>query len=120
MPDNAGRHVAARIDQFSMGKQMTSNRNLEGKRVVICEDAGITVMQLDRILRRAGLEVVGTANNGRDAAEIILREKPDLVLMDIGLPITDGVGTIRQIAAQFTTCIVMLTGSADEEQLERA
>ena len=61
---------------------MTQYDELLGKRVVICEDEGITVLQLERALTRAGLCVVGKSGNGQDAVDIVLREKPDIVLMD--------------------------------------
>jgi response regulator NasT len=93
---------------------------LAGKRVVICEDEGVTQIQLTRLLKRAGLVVVGAANNGRTGVEIVLREKPDLVMMDIRMPIMDGLEATRLIMAENPVCIVMLTAFADEEVREEA
>ena len=80
----------------------------------------MTQIQLIRILKRAGLEVVGAANNGRAGVEIVLREKPELVLMDIRMPIMDGVEATRRIVSEYSACVVMLTAFADEEVREEA
>jgi len=93
---------------------------LAGKRVVICEDEGITQIQLVRLLKRAGLVVVGAANNGRTGVELVLREKPDLVMMDIRMPIMDGLEATRRILAEYPVCVVMLTAFADEEVREQS
>jgi AmiR/NasT family two-component response regulator len=94
--------------------------DLTGKRIVICEDEGITVMQLDRALTRAGLIVVGKVGNGQECVEIVLKEKPDIVLMDIVMPGQTGLEAARQIMAQFPTCIVMLTANTDEDHMGQA
>ena len=94
--------------------------DLTGKRVVVCEDEGVTQMQLRRALVRAGLSVVGSAMNGQEGIEITLRERPDIVLMDIRMPIMDGLEAARQILAAYPVCIVMLTAFADETYQEQA
>jgi two-component system, response regulator PdtaR len=93
---------------------------LSSKRVVVCEDDAITVLQLERGLTRAGLIVCGKTGDGREAVEIVLREKPDIVLMDVGLRGPSGLDAAGEILAQFQTCVVMLTGSSDPEHMERA
>ena len=97
-----------------------SLNDLNGKRIVLAEDEGITVMQLGRALTRAGLVVVASVNNGCDAVEAAIRERPDIVLLDIGMPILDGLEAARRIMAEAPTCIVMLSGNADVEIAEQA
>jgi DNA-binding NarL/FixJ family response regulator len=58
---------------------------LAGKRVVVCEDDSITQLQLGQALKKNGLEVVGQAATGEAAVELILAERPDIVIMDIAL-----------------------------------
>lgn len=94
--------------------------DLAGKRIVICEDEGLTVMQLERALTRAGLVVVGKSGNGNECVEIVLRERPDIVLMDIVMPGQNGLESTRQIMAEFHTCIVMLTANSDDEHMQEA
>lgn len=55
---------------------------LRGRRVVIVEDEGITQMLLHGTLKAAGLTVVASALNGEEGVAAVLRERPDLVLMD--------------------------------------
>ena len=93
---------------------------LKNKRVVLAEDEGITVMQFERALTKAGLVVVASVNNGCDAVAAAIRERPDIVLLDIGMPRLDGLEAARRIMAEAPTCIVMLTGNADVEIAEQA
>ncbi len=94
---------------------------LTGKRIVIVEDEGVTQLQLRRSLTRAGMVVAGAANNGQDGIEVVLRERPDLVLMDIRMPgALDGLEAARRILTQYRVCIVMLTAYAVEEYQARA
>lgn len=90
---------------------------LAGKRVVICEDQGIVVLQIERALQRAGLVVVGSATNGQDGFEAVLRHKPDLVLMDVRMPLMNGIDSLRLIMEQCPTCVVMLTGALDQSTI---
>ena len=95
-------------------------RPLTGLRVVVVEDEGITQMQLNRLLRQAGMEIVGAAGEGQTGVEVVLREAPDLVLMDIRMPLLDGLEATRQILATTQVCIVMLTAYADESLRAKA
>ncbi len=93
---------------------------LEGKRVVIVEDESITQMQLRHILSHAGLVIVGSAGNGQQGVEMVLRERPDIVLMDIRMPIMDGLEATRRILDDYRVCIVILTAFSEEEYWEAA
>jgi response regulator NasT len=88
--------------------------------VAICEDEGITQMQLRRILTRAGARVVVIAGDGKAGVDAVLRERPDLVLMDIKMPVMDGLEAARQIIAAYSVCIVMLTAYATDEYQQEA
>lgn len=93
---------------------------LAGKRVVIVEDEGVMLMQLKRILTRAGCQVVATAINGQEGVEAALNERPDLILMDIRMPVMNGLDAARRILAEFRVCLVMLTAFSDEATLVEA
>lgn len=93
---------------------------LAGKRIVTVEDESITQMQLRKVLTRAGLIVVGQAMNGKDGVDLILREKPDLVTMDITMPIMDGLEATRQVMENNQTCVVIVTAYTNEEYRRKA
>ena len=93
---------------------------LIGKRIVIVEDEGVTQMQLRRALTKAGLQVVGAANNGKSAVEVVLRERPDVVLMDVQMPVMDGLEAAQLILAEYRVCVVMLSAFATEEHQDKA
>lgn len=94
---------------------------LQGKRALICEDEGVIQIQITRALKLAGMEVVGGATNGKEGVEQALLEKPDLVLMDLNMPVIDGMEAARRILADCpTTCVVMLTAYGDSDFRKRA
>jgi two-component system, response regulator PdtaR len=94
--------------------------SLRGKRAVIVEDEGITQLQLRKLLRSEGVSVVGAASDGQEGVALVLRERPDFVLMDIRMPIMDGIEAAERILAEYRVCIVMLTAFSDEAYRQRA
>lgn len=97
-----------------------ASSGLLGKRIIICEDEGITQLQLRRALTRAGLKVVGTAINGREGVDLTMRLHPDIVLMDIRMPVMDGLEASRLILERNSICIVLLTAYNDDEYRQQA
>ena len=91
------------------------------QRALICEDAGVTVMQLRKALTRAGYTVVGEAVEGRRAVEMAGELKPDLILMDINMPgEIDGIAAAREILEQQNVPIIMLTAYSDANYVDAA
>src|SRR5262249_21657306 len=67
------------------------------------------------------LDVVGTAANGREAIELALSTRPDVVLMDVRMPVLDGVLATSEVRRQLPTCqVLMLTTFDDEEYVVEA
>lgn len=67
------------------------------------------------------LDVVGEAENGQDAVTLVAQLNPDVVLMDVRMPIVDGVSGTRQICQQFpTTKVLMLTTFDDQKYVAQA
>lgn len=94
--------------------------SLKGKRAVIVEDEGITQLQLSKLLRSEEVKVVGTASDGQEGVAVVLKERPDFVLMDIRMPVMDGIEAAERILAEYRVCIVMLTAFSDEGYRQRA
>ncbi|MCM2372824.1 ATP-binding protein [Aporhodopirellula aestuarii] len=91
--------------------------------VLVVDDGEANRKLIELVLTRAGATVI-TANNGLEAIECIANETPQLVLMDMQMPVLDGYTATRRLReAGFTTPIVALTGNAmrgDREKCEEA
>lgn len=98
----------------------TSSSVLKDRRVVIIEDEGLTLMHLRKICVLAGMQVVGLAGDGEQGVQKVLEEQPDIVLMDINMPLLDGFGATERILQELSVCVVMLTAYDMEEYQERA
>jgi DNA-binding NarL/FixJ family response regulator len=68
-----------------------------------------------------GIEVVAHARDGKEAVELALSLRPDVVLMDLDMPVLDGIEATKAVLGQLPdTRIVMVTGSAEEDDRRRA
>ncbi len=91
-------------------------------KIVLVEDNEDNRDMLSRRLVRRGYEVL-LAVNGQEAVDVVTREKPDLVLMDISLPVMDGFEATRQLKASEATRaipIIALTAHAMSGDREKA
>ena len=90
-------------------------------RVLICDDQEVVCEGLQAILQSApGIEVVGKAQDGAQALEMIRRSPPDIVLMDLKMPVMNGVEATRAIRTEFEAVrvLVLTTYDADEWVLD--
>lgn len=100
---------------------MTSETSTPPQRALICEDEGVTVMQIRKALMRAGYDVVGEAVEGRKAIDMAQALKPDLILMDINMPgPIDGIAATREILKHAPIPIIMLTAYSDDAYVDNA
>jgi DNA-binding NarL/FixJ family response regulator len=90
-------------------------------RVLIADDEPLFVEMVDAILRTDGIDVVGRARDGKEAVDLTLALAPDVTLMDISMPLLDGIDATRQIRASVpTACVIVLTGSTAVAEVDRA
>lgn len=90
-------------------------------RIVIADDEPITRMDLKEFLEERGYSVLGEATDGFDAIEMCKKIKPDLVLMDIKMPLLDGLSTARILQQeQIGATIVLLTAYSEREFIDSA
>jgi two-component system chemotaxis response regulator CheB len=85
-------------------------------RILIADDSELTRIVLrDLLSQDADLEIVGEVNNGRAAVEQTARLKPDLVIMDVMMPIMGGLEAVAEIMAATPTPILMLSANTDAQ-----
>jgi response regulator NasT len=78
-------------------------------RVLIAEDGVPLAFALRRQLEKSGWEVVGLAVDGKQAVELCQATRPDVVLMDVGLSVMDGIKATRTIMQECPTCVIIVT-----------
>jgi len=91
-------------------------------RVLLADDHVLVRAGLERLLGGvADIEVVGVASDGSEAVELAVKERPDVVLMDLEMPVLDGIEATRRIVAEVDgVAVVILTSFADRERILRA
>src|SRR5262245_53429281 len=83
-------------------------------RIVLADDDPLARRVVRDALQEAGFTVVADASNGREAVELVVHYKPDLVLMDVVMPEMDGISAARVIRERAPGVrIVILSTSAD-------
>ncbi|KRE63166.1 response regulator [Nostocoides sp. Soil756] len=90
------------------------------KRVLVAEDEAIIRLDLAEMLREAGYDVVGQAGDGEQAVELARSLAPDIVIMDVKMPVMDGISAAEVIGAERICPVVMLTAFSQKELVERA
>jgi response regulator NasT len=92
----------------------------QSRRVVVAEDEALIRLDLVSLLEDAGYEVVAAVADGQAAIEAVEMLKPDLVLMDVAMPVLDGVTAASKITEQKLAAVVMVTAYSQVELVERA
>jgi len=90
------------------------------KRVVIAEDEALIRLDLNETLGELGYDVVGEASDGKRAVALAEELRPDLVILDVKMPILDGISAARRIAAARIAPVIILTAFSQRELVERA
>ena len=103
-------------------KYLTGVMNDGRVRVVIADDQRLFAEALEAILSTDGrISVVGRAADGQAAVDLVRDRQPDVVLMDIAMPVLDGIAATEKIRAEAPkTRVVVLTGSQAPQDISRA
>ena len=88
--------------------------------VVIAEDEALIRMDLAEMLTEEGYDVVGQAGDGAKAIELAESLRPDLVILDVKMPVLDGIAAAERIASERIAPVVILTAFSQRDLVERA
>lgn len=89
-------------------------------RVVIAEDEALIRLDLKEMLEEEGYTVVGETGDGGTAVELAREHRPDLVILDVKMPVLDGISAAEKIAEESIAPVLMLTAFSQRELVERA
>ena len=89
-------------------------------RVLIAEDEALIRLDLKEMLEEEGYSVVGEAADGQQAVDLAVSLRPDLVILDVKMPVLDGISAAEQVAAEQIAPVVILTAFSQRELVERA
>jgi two-component system, NarL family, response regulator LiaR len=86
-------------------------------RAIVADDDPLARRMIKEALQRADLVVIAEAQNGREAVELTLHYRPDIVLMDVVMPELDGIAATRRIVKERPEQVVVILTSADDEDM---
>lgn len=89
-------------------------------RVVVAEDESLIRIDIVEILQDHGFEVVGEAGDGEKAVALVEELRPDLVVMDVKMPLLDGISAAEILGKKNLAPVVLLTAFSQRELVERA
>ena len=92
----------------------------QGQRVLLAEDEALIRLDLAEMLTDAGYDVVGQASNGEEAVSLAESLQPDLIIMDVKMPVMDGLTAAETIGEKRICPVIMLTAFSQKELVERA
>lgn len=89
-------------------------------RVVIAEDEAIIRLDLKETLEEEGYDVVGETGRGDEAVDLVRALEPDIAILDIKMPVVDGLTAAREITSERLAAVLVLTAFSQRELVEEA
>jgi AmiR/NasT family two-component response regulator len=118
------RHTGARYRAQEYRRVVTvpdqENAPQTPRRVVVAEDESLIRLDIVETLRDNGFEVVGEAGDGETAVALATELRPDLVIMDVKMPLLDGISAAERLTKNHIAPVVLLTAFSQKELVERA
>jgi response regulator NasT len=90
------------------------------RRVLIAEDEALIRLDLKEMLEEEGYDVCGEAGDGESAVRMAEELRPELVILDVKMPVLDGIAAAEQIARQRIAPVIILTAFSQRDLVERA
>lgn len=89
-------------------------------RILLADDEALIRLDLREMLTEAGHEIVGEAANGQEAVQLAQELHPDIVIMDVKMPVMDGLTAARQITEAEIAPVLLLTAYSQQDIVARA
>lgn len=93
---------------------------MESLKIVLADDESLIRMDLREMLLDAGHQIVGEAANGQEAVELTRTLQPDCVIMDVKMPVMDGIEAAGIIGTEELAPVLLLTAYSQEDIVEKA
>ena len=90
------------------------------RRVLVAEDEALIRLDLVEMLAEEGYDVVGEAGDGQTAVRLATELRPDVVILDVKMPVLDGIAAAQQIVEERVAPVVLLTAFSQRDLVERA
>ena len=94
--------------------------DLPARRVLVAEDEALIRLDLVEMLGEEGYEVVGESGDGATAVRLAEQLRPDVVILDVKMPVLDGIAAAEQIVLARIAPVVLLTAFSQRDLIERA
>jgi AmiR/NasT family two-component response regulator len=101
-------------------RSAAKKENMSKLRVLIADDDPIIRLDLKQMLENLGYQVVAEAGDGKQAVELAQETSPDICILDVKMPVMDGIEAVTFITDQNIAPTILLTAYSDKELVDRA